>query len=102
MSLDESRFHALADATLRELMDRIEAGPGDDYEVDIQGGVMTIEAEDGAQFVLNKHAPNRQLWLSSPKSGAWHFAWNEAAWVSTRDKAVSLTEVLARDLGVAL
>ena len=36
-------------------------------------------------FLLNKHAPLKQLWYSSPVSGAHHYQAKGTAWVSTRD-----------------
>ena len=103
MALDEGRFATLADATMDRLMSGIEAGSGDDVEVELDGGIMTLELGDGRKYVLNKHAPMRQLWLASPKSGAWHFAYDEGAriWRSTRGSD-TLDEVLARELGITL
>jgi len=100
MALDDQRFLALADETLDRLMAAVEDQCAD-AEVELQGGILTIEL-DGAQYVLNKHAPMRQLWLSSPRSGAWHFAWDEAAsaWRNTRGPE-TLDAVLAQDLGAA-
>jgi frataxin len=95
--MDESAFGRAADAMLAKIADAAEdAG----HEVDFQGGILNVETEDGGQFVINKHAPNRQIWLSSPKSGAWHFAWDGAAWLSTRDASVSLAQILSEDLGI--
>jgi frataxin len=49
--------------------------------------------------VINKHTPNRQIWLSSPISGAAHFALDPASgqWRSTRGTAV-LHDLLASEL----
>src|SRR5581483_3223127 len=59
-----------------------------DAEVDLQGGILTVEIEGVGQYLLNKHGPNREIWLSSPKSGAWHFRHEpEAGWISTRTVA---------------
>lgn len=98
MSMEESRFHAVADALLHRLVDELEAC--DALDVDLQGGIATIETEDGGQYVINKHAPTRQLWLSSPSSGAWHFEYDPGAdrWRSTRDAAVDFAELLAGEL----
>ena len=83
--METSQFESLADRTLARLQAAIEDAEGD-LDADLVGGILTIETESGAKYLLNRHAPNRQLWLSSPVSGAWHFAWSEGdqAWVSTR------------------
>ena len=103
MSLDESRFLTLADDTLRRLADAIDDAIGAEYDVDFEAGILTIAAGHG-QYVVNKHAPNRQIWLSSPRSGAWHFDWDPATerWRSTRDATVELTGLLGGELGVPL
>ena len=97
----ESRFHAVADATLAGLFEAIDDALGDDLDVDLQGGVLTIELESGDQYVINKHAPNRQIWLSSPASGAAHFAHEpERGWIATRGDAI-LHALLAEELETA-
>lgn len=102
MTMDEREFETLADRTLRDLQVLLEDLLGDDADVDLRGGILTIELDDGRQFVLNKHAPNRQIWLSSPVSGAAHFGRAESGvWVATRGGGV-LEQILAADLGRAL
>ncbi|CAN0496665.1 unnamed protein product, partial [Phaeothamnion confervicola] len=73
-----------------------------DPEIELRGGILTIELEDGGQFVVNKHAPTRQIWVSSPVSGAAHYAWDEGAacWRSTRGPDI-LEARLAADLAQA-
>ncbi|MSP89986.1 MAG: iron donor protein CyaY [Alphaproteobacteria bacterium] len=102
MALDETAFEKLATATLSRLADAIEDGLADHVEVEFQGGILTVDLDDGGQYVINKHGPNRQIWLSSPKSGAWHFAWDEAgqAWASTRAPAI-LEGLLSQELSAA-
>ena len=55
-------------------------------EVDLEGGILTVELEDGGTYVINKHAPTRQIWVSSPASGATHFARDQSSdrWIDTR------------------
>ncbi len=101
MALDDTGFARLADGMLDRMMAGIEDGcPG--AEAELEGGILTVELADGGKYVLNKHAPLKQLWLSSPKSGAWHFAYDEAKreWRSTRGPE-TLTLVLARELSAA-
>jgi frataxin len=82
--MDEPEFERLAGKVLDRLMAEIEE-QAEDLEVDLQGGILTIGLPDGGQYLLNKHAPNREIWLSSPVSGAWHFRHEvEAGWISTR------------------
>ena len=101
MTFDESAFEALADETLQRCMDHIDDALGDRLDVDLEGGILTIELESGGQYVINKHAPNRQVWLSSPVSGASHFEFDGKTWVSTRDPATVLTRLLADELAAA-
>lgn len=100
--MDESAFHTLADRMLARLQAGIEAALGDDAAVDLRDGILTVELDDGRQYVINKHAPTRQIWLSSPVSGAGHFAHEPASgvWRSTRGGAV-LTDLLASEFEAA-
>ena len=58
---------------------------------------------DAGTWVVNKHAPTRQIWLSSPKSGARHYAFDAASglWQDTRGGG-ELLATLSAELGVAL
>ena len=102
MPIDERQFAAIADRTLEHLLDAVE-GACPDADGELHDGILTLEVAGVGTFVVNKHAPNREIWLSSPRSGAWHFGRDEAAgaWVSTRGSE-RLEAVLAADLGVAL
>lgn len=83
--MDEPEFERAAGKVLDRLMDEIEEQAIDDLDVDLEGGILTIALPEGGQYLINKHAPNREIWLSSPKSGAWHFSHDpEAGWISTR------------------
>lgn len=82
--MDERGFEALAAGTLARLAERLEEALGDDVDVELRDGVLTVELADRRQIVVNRHAPTRELWLSSPVSGAAHFAWIGDGWRSTR------------------
>ena len=99
--MDEQAFETLAEATLQRIADAIESAAedfGSNIDVELDGGVLTIELDAGGTCLVNKHAPLQQLWVSSPVSGASHYAWDETAgtWVSTRGGG-ALLPMLARE-----
>src|SRR5262245_12256473 len=96
--MSESAFETLSDS----LLDALEEGIGAEADAERQGGVLTIDGDDGT-WVVNKHAPTRQIWLSSPKSGARHYAFDAAAgqWKDTRG-GPDLLALLSAELGVPL
>lgn len=101
--MDSSEFETAADALLADLQAKIETAlDAADPEVELRGGILTVVLDEGGQFVINKHAPTRQIWVSSPIGGAAHYAWDAAAkvWRSTRSDAV-LRTALAADLARA-
>lgn len=101
--MDDSEFAARADRTLQALQDGIERALAEaDPEIELRGGILTVELANGGQFVINRHGPTRQIWVSSPVSGAIHFAWDAAAghWRSTRGPDILETR-LAADLAQA-
>ena len=98
MTIDETEFETLAEDVLQRACRAIEDA-SEDIDVDLQGGILTVELEDGRVFMLNKHAPMSQLWLSSPISGAMHFCYADGNWPSTRgeqDLAATLIDDFAR------
>ena len=96
MSEHEKQFNPIAEKTIESLFDTIERELGHMAEVDLEGGILNVELDDGRVYIINKHLPNRQIWLSSPLSGAHHFSFDgdAGAWISTRDSAqlISLLE----------
>ena len=54
MTIDESEFETIAEQWLQRLCRVIEEA-SDDIDVELHGGVLTAELEDGRTFVLNKH-----------------------------------------------
>ena len=99
--MDQPAFERLAATLLEQLFDRLDAALGDDLDVDYESGILTLKFPDGRTYLLNKHAPNREIWLSSPISGAWHFAPVEddtsggRVWRSTRPVAQGPDDLLS-------
>jgi len=97
--MNASEFEDKAEHTLEDLFDAFDEAIGDVVEVDFDNSVLTFELQDGRQYVLNKHAPNQELWMSSPVSGAAHFAYDSGqdSWKSTRG-GESLWTILGAEL----
>ena len=94
--MTDSAFENLADS----LLEALEAEIGDHADAELQAGVLTVEADAGT-WIVNKHAPTRQVWLSSPKSGARHYAFDAGSgtWQDTRG-GDDLLATLSGELGV--
>ena len=93
--MTDSAFESLADSLLVTLEEAI----ADHADAELQGGILTVEGDDGT-WTVNKHAPTRQVWLSSPRSGARHYAFAAEAgkWLDTRGGG-DLLEVLSAEFG---
>jgi frataxin len=74
-----------------------DGSPVDD--ISLSAGVLNIETKRGT-FVLNKQAPRKQLWLSSPLSGPSHYDMSAdgTAWTCDK-KGTDLSEKLCTELG---
>ncbi len=96
--MTDSAFDSLADS----LLEILEEGIGEHADAELQGGILTVRGDAGT-WIVNKHAPTRQIWLSSPKSGAKHYAFETGAglWQDTRGGA-DLLATLSGELGVSL
>ncbi len=96
--MSDSTFESLADSLLATLEEAI----GEHADAELQGGVLTVEGRDGT-WLVNKHAATRQIWLSSPRSGARHYAFDAATgrWEDTRGGA-DLLKLLSAELDASL
>ncbi|UOO91245.1 iron donor protein CyaY [Vitreoscilla massiliensis] len=73
----------------------------DAFDTEKSGNVLTLEHEDGAQIIINRHAANQELWIAA-KSGGYHFQYNDGAWLASRDGSefyAVLSQVLGELLG---
>ncbi len=95
-------FDVTATRLLDRFADRLEAALADVAEVDYEGGILNVALDGGGTYVINKHAPTQQVWVSSPQSGAWHFALDakSGTWRDTR-QGQDLVALLTRELAAA-
>lgn len=87
----ESTFDDVANRTLSHLHDMLENwadyNGSEEYDISLELGVLTLAlGEGGGTFVLNKQAPTRQIWLSSPQSGPSHYSFcqDTQCWIDER------------------
>ncbi len=81
--MTENEFNELADAVFDRIEQAIDAS-GADIECNLNGPVLELEFEDGSQIIINRHGPNREIWLAA-KSGGFHYAHQDDQWISKRD-----------------
>lgn len=95
--MTETEFLQHSDRVFTHIEDALE-----DYDVDclLAGNVLTIEADDGTQIIVNRHTPNQELWIAA-KSGGYHFAEKNGVWFSTRDQR-EFFDVLNEALSAAI
>jgi iron-sulfur cluster assembly protein CyaY len=81
--MTESEFNELADTVFERIEQGIDAS-GADIECSLNGPVLELEFEDGSKIVINRHGPNREIWLAA-RSGGFHYANENGQWSSRRD-----------------
>ena len=96
--MTESAFLQHSDALFADIEDQIDEG-GWDFDCQFSGNVLTLEADDGSQIIVNRHTPNQELWIAA-KSGGYHFAERDGQWLATRDGSEFFT-VLSEALSAA-
>ncbi|ORX49078.1 Frataxin [Hesseltinella vesiculosa] len=96
-------YHRIADVTLDQIMDNLEV-IGDEtdlagFDLEYSQGVLTLRLGEHGTYVLNKQPPNKQIWLSSPKSGPKRYDYDikEHKWFYHRDNH-TMDELLNEEL----
>ena len=82
--MNETEFNALAEGTLASVVRALESS-GVDCDCEFKGdGVLELEFENHSKIIVNRHGPAREIWVAA-KSGGYHFRFEGARWVNTRD-----------------
>ena len=68
-------------------------------DMDINGDILNITTQSGI-FILNKQSSVKEIWLSSPTSGPYHFFYDGKTWKSKLGK--DLFSVLSKDLEIQI
>ncbi|KAH8900872.1 Frataxin [Thozetella sp. PMI_491] len=111
--ITEETYHQVADLYLDRLLGQLEEmqDKRDDVEVEYASGVLTLNLGHDT-YVINKQPPNKQIWLSSPKTGPKRYDYvirgdgqgdkQDTAigeWVYLRDNS-TLDQLLVDEIGV--
>lgn len=103
--LSDTEFITAADATLAtigEALDHALAASDVDLDWSLNDGILEIECEDGSKLILNRHVPNRELWVAA-KAGGFHFRPQQGRWRDTRsgdELGVALERLLGAQAGL--
>lgn len=75
--MNEAEYLAKAQETLSLIADMVESADRDQlFDVDVDQTMVTITTPSSKQFVINKHLPTFQIWVSSPVRGGAHFGFD--------------------------
>src|SRR4029078_5072816 len=94
----ESEFSARADAVLAAIGAALDSSDAGDVDLDwpLNDGVLTIDCGRGGKLIVNRHVPNREIWVAA-KSGGFHFRAAGGAWRDS-PRGDELRAVLGRAL----
>jgi CyaY protein len=101
--LDPTEFDAMADLVFDRIVDTLDASDVD-CDIELNAGVLEIDCADRSKIIVNRHAPNQEIWVAA-KSGGFHFKWRDAQWIDTRSGellGVTLSRVVALQTGHTL
>ncbi|CAG0916095.1 unnamed protein product [Notodromas monacha] len=97
-------YHSIADSTLENIQDVLEdlvesdmTELGASSDITFSDGVLTARLGRFGTYVINKQSPNRQIWLSSPKSGPKRYDYVNGRWIYLHD-GVELYILLSEEL----
>ena len=103
----ESAFITTADAvlaTLGQALDDAQDTSDADFDWSINEGILTIECPDGSKVIVNRHVPNREIWVAA-RSGGFHFRADGGQWRDTRSGGgleQALVAILAQQAALTL
>ena len=103
--LTDSEFVLAADRTLAAIGAALDAAldaSAIDADWKINDGILEIECDDGSKLIVNRHVPNREIWVAA-RAGGYHFAAVGGIWRDTRsgnELGTALAELVRSQSGV--
>lgn len=103
----DTTFIAAADALLAAIgaaldaaLDRSDA----DADWSLIDGILEIDCGAAGKLIVNRHVPNREIWVAA-RSGGFHFRAADGAWRDTRsgdELTAALTRLLRDQAGLVV
>lgn len=102
--MNEIEFRRRVSHTFQALEESLEHQLDPQADVDVQEESLQITLVSGKVWLLNRHLPSQEIWLSSPSKGGLHFGWyaQNQQWISTRSSKDELYDFLEKDLSSAV
>lgn len=96
--MKDSEFAKEVEEILNYIAEVVEENdPSGEIEIDIKDGILHLITTHGV-FVINKQSAVKEIWLSSPISGPYHFAKHTGLWQSRN--GAGLYEILSKELNM--
>ena len=105
--LTDSEFILAADRTLAAIgsaLDSALATAAVDVDWNLNDGILDIECEDGSKLIVNRHLPNREIWVAA-RAGGFHFKPVAGGWRDTRsgdELGAAIAALLRTQAGLAV
>lgn len=100
--MTDNEYHQRVDAILLALEESIDTIEQVDLDYESSGSILTIDFPNQTKLILNKQAPNQQIWLATKYDGH-HFDWTGEQWIDNRSGKEFwqlLSEAATRQAGV--
>jgi len=105
--ITDSEFILAADRALAAIgaaLDAALATSDADVDWNLNDGILEIECADGGKLIINRHVPNREIWVAA-RAGGFHFKPAAGAWRDTRsgdELGAALTALVGVQAGLAV
>jgi CyaY protein len=102
--MTDNEYHQQVDAILLHLEESIDDIEQVDLDYESAGGILTIDFPNGSKIIINKQAPNQQIWVATKFDGH-HFDLVDQQWIDNRSGKEFwqlICEAASKQAGVAV
>jgi CyaY protein len=102
--MNDSEYHQLADSILLQLEESIDTIEQADLDYESASSILTIEFPNKTKIIINKQAPNHQIWVATKFDGH-HFDLIDGIWIDNRTGTEFwrlISDAASKQAGVAI